>query len=92
MSLTFLKKTCEGAVEVNPWQLYNVSYWFVVLQDMWYEDFDDDDVHIEWYDSYQKCKAQKAQIKKELIPIVWHPSRWWDWCVPNGGKQDTEKL
>ena len=47
----------------------------------YYEDyyFDDDGV-IEWHDeeSHQKCKAQKAQIKKELIPFAWHPSRWWD--------------
>ena len=19
--------------------------------------------------------------------IAWHPSRWWDWCVPNDEKQ-----
>ena len=44
----------------------------------------DDDYHcnhnefIEWYEGYQKRKAQKAQIKKELMLIAWHPSKWWD--------------
>ena len=52
----------------------------------------DDDGYIEWYDGYQKRKVQKASIKEELLPIAWHRSRWWDWCVPNDEKQETEKL
>ena len=28
-----------------------------------------------WYDGYQKRMTQKAQIKKELLPIAWYPSR-----------------
>ena len=20
-------------------------------------------------------------ISKELMPIAWHPNRWWDWCM-----------
>ena len=70
---------------------------------MWYDDYyDDDDGHwdnddnedkfFEWYDGYKKRKAQKTKIKKELMPIVWHPSRWWDWCVPENEKQETQKL
>ena len=31
---------------------------------------------IEWYDGHKKRNAQKAQIKKELMPITRHPSRW----------------
>ena len=30
----------------------------------------------------KKRTAQKASIKEELLPIAWHPSRWWDWRVP----------
>ena len=37
-------------------------------------------------------KAQKAKIKEELLPIAWHPLRWWDWCVPEDEKRETEKL
>ena len=46
----------------------------------------------EWYDRYQKRMTQKAQIKKELLPIAWYPSRQWDWCVANNEKQEAEKL
>ena len=59
----------------------------------WDNDDDDDvDEIIKWYDGHQKHKAQKAQIKEELMPLVWHPSRWWNWCVPEDEKKETEKL
>ena len=43
--------------------------------------WDDDDYYyhddelIKCYDGYKKRKTQKAQIKKELMPIAWLPSR-----------------
>ena len=54
----------------------------------------DDDGVIEWhnYDEHRKRKTQKVSIKKELIPVSWHPSRWWDWCVPEDEKRKTEIL
>ena len=57
-----------------------------------YDDYYDDNELIKWYDGYQKRKIQKAQIKKELMPIAWHPSRWWDWCVPEDEKKEIEIL
>ena len=70
----------------------DVHDWFVtqqqlkILQYDWYNN----DL-IEWYDEYKKRKAQKASIKEELMPITWHPSRCWDWCVPKDEKRGTEK-
>ena len=26
------------------------------------------------------------------MPIAWHPSKWWDWCVPEGEKTEIEIL
>ena len=51
----------------------------------------DDDI-IEWYEGHLKRKAQKVKIKDELMPIAWHPSRWWDRCIPEDEKKETEKL
>ena len=73
---------------------------------MWYDDnYDDDGDHwdddgywyhegniFEWHEGYKKRKAQKASINKELLPIVWRPSRWWDWCIPEDEKRDTKAL
>ena len=69
--------------------------------DMWYDDYynegdywvtEGDDKFFEWYDGYKKQKAQKASIKKELMPIAWHPSRWGDWGVSEDKREQAEKL
>ena len=73
------QEMCIEAVQRNPWMLEYVPHWSVTLQEM--EEFDDDEL-ITWPDAYIKRKTQKAQIKEELIPITWHPDRYWDWCVP----------
>ena len=65
---------------------------------MWHDDYydddddDDEDKFFEWCDGYKKRKAQKAKIKKGLLRIAWHPSRWWDWCMSEDEKRDTEAL
>ena len=67
--------------------LWDVPYWFVtqqqlkILQYDWYNN----DL-VKWYDGYKKRKVQKASMKEELMPITWHPSEWWDWCVPEDEK------
>ena len=49
---------------------------------MWCDDYYDDGVDhwdddnnedklFEWYDGYKKRKAQKAQLKEELMSIAW---------------------
>ena len=41
---------------------------------------------------YQGRKAEKASTKEELLPSAWHPSRYWDLCVPQDEKQGIKKL
>ena len=55
-----------------------VPDWFATQQVKSWHDYDEycnDDEAIEWYKGYQKCKAQKIEIKEELMSIAWHPSR-----------------
>ena len=79
------QKICDKTVKDDLYSLQFVPDWFVTQQQLkiWHDDDDycNDDELIEWYNGYQKRKAQKAQIKEELMPIAWHPSRWWGWCV-----------
>ena len=87
------------AVHRRPWLLENVPDWFVTqeLMKIWHEHKDDESCcgngkTVDWYDGHQKRKTQKAKIKEELMPIAWHPLRWWDRCVPEDEKNETEKL
>ena len=93
------QKMCDQAVRDDSSSLQFVPDWFVTQEqiDLW----DDDDKGFEWYDDgkdkffdegYKKRKAQKAKIKEELLPITWHPSRYWDWCMSEDEKKETEKL
>ena len=99
------QQLCYKAVKNDPSFLQSVPDWFITKEwiDMWYDDDKDksfelyDDVldkydFFEWYEGYHKRKAQKAKIKDELIPIAWHPSRYWDWCISEDEKKETEKL
>ena len=63
------KKALSGQ-EIKTWHYYD-------------DCFADDDGVIQWHDGehHLKLKAQKASIKKELLPIAWHPSRYWNWCM-----------
>ena len=85
------QETYDRAVKDDSSPLQFVLDWFITKErvDMWYDDYydegdywvtDDEDKFFEWYDGYTKRNTQKAQIKKELIPIAWHSSRWWDRC------------
>ena len=89
---------CNKAVEDDPGLLEYVPDWFVTWKGVaiWYDDSeycdDDEDNFFKWYNAYKKRKAQKASIKEELLPIAWHPTCWWDWCVPEEEKKETGKL
>ena len=50
------------------------------------DEYCDDDELIEWYNGYQKRKAQKAKIKEELSPITWNPDRVIHWCMSKDEK------
>ena len=56
------------------------------------DDDDDEDNFFRQHEGYKKRKAQKASIKEELMPIAWHPSRRWDWCVPEDEKKRDRKI
>ena len=79
----------------DPYSLQIFSDCFVTQQQLkiWYDDDDycNDDELIEWYEGHKGRRTQKAQIKKDLMPIAWHPSRYSDWCMSEDEKQ-TEKM
>ena len=81
---------CIRAPEACPWSLEYIPDWYVTEQQiqLWHDDkyYYNDDRLIKWYDGYKNRKTQKAQIKEELLPTAWHPSRYWDWCMSEDEK------
>ena len=82
---------CEKVVKDDSSSLRFVPNWFVAQEQIavWYDDdyWYHDDETIEWYKGYKKRKAQKANIKEELLLIAWHPNRVMDWCMSEDDKR-----
>ena len=89
------QEMCNKAVREKPCVLKCIPDWFVTQQQLkiWYDDDDPyiNDEIIEWYKAYQKRKSQKLKIKEELLPIACHPSRWWDWCMSEDERKETDQ-
>ena len=98
------QEMCDQAIKEDFSPLQFVTDWFVTREGtwMWFDDYYDDDgdhwdndgedEFFEWFEGYKKRKAQKTSIKEELLLIAWHPSRYWDCCMSEDEKQETEKL
>jgi len=41
--------------------------------------------------SMMSCSNTITSIN-ELLPVAWHPNRWWDWCLDEEEKEVAEKL
>ena len=82
------QEMCNEALEKNPWMLKHVPDQFVT-QEMCDEAVKKSPCTL-WYKRYEQRKAQKAKIKEELMPVAWHPDRWWTWCVPDHDKKELE--
>ena len=84
---------CIDAVMEDPLLLRYVPDWLVTQQliELW-NDYCNDDRLIKWRNGYEKRKAQKANIKEELLPIAWHSGRVMDWCMSEDEKKEIEKL
>ena len=43
-----------------------------------------------WHIKFEKCKHLKKKISEELMPIAWHPERWWNFCMSEDEKKEIE--
>ena len=43
-----------------------------------------------WYIRFEKHKALKRELAKELMPVAWH--RWPDWCVSEDEKKEIDQI
>ena len=38
----------------------------------------------------EKRRALKKMVSEELMPIVWHPKKWWNFCISEDEKKEIE--
>ena len=38
----------------------------------------------------KKAKHFKKKISEELLPVAWHPKRWWNFCMPEDEKKRNQ--
>ena len=41
-----------------------------------------------WHIKFEKRKALKKKISEELMPLAWHPRRWWNFCMSENEKKN----
>ena len=58
--------------------------------------FDEDDPetinHVKlmaWCNRFKQHKACKNVIRKELMPVAWHPTKWWNWSISENEKKEV---
>ena len=61
--------------------------------------FDEDDpetiIHvilIAWCNRFKQSKAFKKDLRKELMAVAWHQTRWWNWCISEDEKKEKESI
>ena len=61
--------------------------------------FDEDDpetiIHVRrmaWHNGLKQHKAFKKDMSKKLMPVAWHQTRWWDWCMSEDQEKGIEPI
>ena len=66
--------------------IFNIDFNSMNLDNNFDEDDADTIIHtrlLAWHSKFEKQK----NISEEFMPIVWHPKRWWNFCVSGDEKK-----
>ena len=74
------QEMCNDVVFENPTLIKHVMDWFVTAEML--EKCKDE----EWFEGFRRCKAQKAKIKEDLLPVTWYLDCVIDWCFSENEK------
>ena len=61
--------------------------------------YDEDDpdsiiliILLAWRIKVEKRKALKKKLNEQLMPVAWHPKRWWNFCVLEDEKKEIDPI
>ena len=63
--------------------------------DNFYEDDPETTINVRlltWCNKFENCKTFKKCINKELMPVAYHLTRWWNWCLSEDEKKGIESI
>ena len=43
-----------------------------------------------WHNRFKQKKACEKEISEQLMPVAWHPTKWWDWCISKDEKKEID--
>ena len=43
-------------------------------------------------ENLKTVKHLKKKISQELMPLAWHPKRWWNFCMSEDEKMEIEPI
>ena len=61
------------------------------MNNNFYKDDPETIIHVRllaWRNAFEKRKAFKKEMSRELILVALHPTRWWDWCMSENEKKE----
>ena len=47
---------------------------------------------LSWYNKFEKSKALKKYVSKELMAVAWHVTRWWNWSLSEDEQKEIELI
>ena len=46
-----------------------------------------------WHTKFEKRRElKKKKISEELMPVAWHPTIWWNWCMSEDEKEEINSM
>ena len=65
------------------------------MNNNFYKDDPETIIHVRllaWRNAFEKRKAFKKEMSKELTLVALHPTRWWDWCMSENEKKEIDQI
>ena len=80
--LYFNEDSSNVVFNCNGMGILNIDLNNINLEDTNFEEDDPDTIILikllAWHIESEKRKELKKMISEELMPVAWHPKRWWD--------------
>ena len=74
----------------------NIAHNNIDLEDTNYDKNDPDTTvqvrFLAWHIKFKKLKELKKALSEKLMPLVWRPNKWWDWCMSEDEKKEIDPM